>query len=281
MPDNPIINPISGSAGFLSDIIASKKKELILKKQRTDIDTVANAARAAGPALPFYDAVAQGRPPCIIAEIKRRSPSKGPLVEGLDVTGVARDYAAAGAAAISVLTDAPYFGGSLDDLMEVKRAVGIPVLRKDFIIDAFQIYESRAAGADTVLLIVRILGKELAGSIELARTLGMEPLVEVHDEDDLKAAIDAGARVIGINARDLETFHVDTGSVGRLARHIPGHIMSVAESGISSVDVMEDLLKSGINGFLIGEALMRARHPGDTLKEFIDIIRKNSVIERR
>ncbi len=174
-----------------------------------------------------------------------------------------------------------YFGGKLEDFEQVKESVNIPVLRKDFIVDEFQIYESRAIGADTVLLIVKILYKNLMNYVRLSRQLGMEPLVEIHSEEELKIAIDAGSKIIGINSRNLETFNTNTDIVERIIQDIPKHILTIAESGIVSTDIISELLKLGVNGFLIGEAFMRAESPEKKLKEFIDKFRISSFIERR
>jgi indole-3-glycerol phosphate synthase len=266
---------------FLSNIVANKQKEVQYKKQNTYPDAVIKSAYSARPAISFLEAISESEPPCIIAEIKRRSPSKGELIREPDVKRIAQGFASVGASAISVLTDEQYFGGGLEDLKEVKESVDIPVLRKDFIVDEFQIYESRAIGADTVLLIVKILDKQLINYVGLSRQLGMEPLVEIHNEDELKIAIDAGSKIIGINSRNLETFNTNMDIVERIIQDIPKHILTIAESGIVSTDIISELLKLGVNGFLIGEAFMRAESPEKKLKEFIDKFGINSFIERR
>ena len=266
---------------FLSSIVANKQKEVQYKKQNADPRTVITSADSAKPALSFFEAVSESEPPCIIAEIKRRSPSKGELIKEPDVKVIAQGFASGGASAISVLTDEQYFGGSLADLKAVKEVVNIPVLRKDFIVDEFQIYESRAFGADTVLLIVKILDNRLAGFISISRKLGMEPLVEIHNEDELKTAVDAGSKIIGINSRNLETFVTNTDIVEHIMQNMPKHIITIAESGIASTDTISELLKFGLNGFLIGEAFMRAESPVNKLQEFINKFRLSSFIERR
>ncbi len=272
---------MSGSGRFLEEIILHKKTEVQALKQATDTDTMVRAAHAARPARPFYKAIAESAPPCIIAEIKRKSPSKGELIRQPDIRRIARGFETEGAAALSVLTDEHYFGGTLDDLRTLQSIVTIPVLRKEFIIDEFQIYEARAAGADTVLLIVKVLGKELAHFLGIARQLGMDPLVEIHDEEELAIALDAGSRIIGINSRNLETFNTSIPVVERIIEHIPKHLLTIAESGITSTEIISELMKSGVNGFLIGEAFMRAESPEKKLKEFMDKIRISSFIERR
>jgi indole-3-glycerol phosphate synthase len=275
---------MNNTSHFLSDIVANKHREVESRKKAKSIGALMKeieAIETARPPRSFEQALTTNEPPRIIAEIKRRSPSRGELIELPDVRQIAMGYASAGASAISILTDETYFGGSEDDLILVKQSVEIPVLRKDFIIDEFQVYESRAIGADTLLLIVKLLGSGLNAYLELSRKLGMEPLVEVHSEDELKTALDAGSRIIGINARDLETFVVNRDIVEDLVRHIPENIYTIAESGIVSTDVVSEFLKLGIDGFLIGEAFMRAESPAKKLKEFIDRFRISSFIERR
>ncbi|MGC8580072.1 MAG: indole-3-glycerol phosphate synthase TrpC [bacterium] len=266
---------------FLSEIIVNKRKEVETKKGNADIDTIAKLAYSAKPALSFFEAILNSKPPCIIAEIKRRSPSKGELIKNPDVKNIAIGFNTAGASAISVLTDEKYFGGNNNDLISVKQVVNIPVLRKDFVVDTYQIYESRAIGADTVLLIVKILGSSLMDYIELSRALGMEPLVEIHDDSELKIAVEAGAKIIGINSRNLETFKTNIDTVERIINRIPKNILTIAESGITSIDTISSLLKLGVNGFLIGEAFMRADSPERKLKEFVDKFRISQFIERR
>lgn len=272
---------MSTKTDFLSEIAAAKKKEVERKKQSPGIGAVMKSMESAPPVRPFEQALSANEPPRIIAEIKRKSPSKGILIENPDVVRIAQGYASAGATAVSVLTDEPYFGGTLADMTSVRNAVNIPVLRKDFIVDEFQVYESRAAGADTLLLIVKLLGQDLGHYLELARKLGMEPLVEIHDKDETRTAIDAGARIIGINARNLRTFSVNTGIVGQIAEHIPETIYTIAESGIGSTDTISEMLKLGIDGFLIGEAFMKSESPAIKLKEYMEKFRTSSFIERR
>jgi indole-3-glycerol phosphate synthase len=222
------------------------------------------------PRRPFEAALRQrpGAGPRIIAEVKRRSPSKGAIKEGADPAAVARAYEAGGAAAVSVLTDARYFGGSLDDLVAVRAAVGLPVLRKDFIIDAYQLAESAAAGADAVLLIVRALpGDRLPRLLAEARRLGIEALVEVHDAAEMAAAAAAGATVVGINNRDLGTFTVDTGLTVRLAPLAPRGAVVVSESGIAAPADIAKLTAAGAAAFLVGESLMRAGDPTRALRD--------------
>jgi indole-3-glycerol phosphate synthase len=195
----------------------------------------------------------------IIAEVKRASPSKGDICPDLDAAQCARQYEAGGAAAVSVLTDGPYFKGSLDDLRRVRAAIGLPVLRKEFIIDPYQLYESRAAGADAVLLIVRILTTaQLSELLDLTRQLGLDTLVEIHNREDYELAHAAGSRLIGINNRNLATFDTNLQTATGLAALLGPGETAVAASGISGRPDIEATLTGGIFNFLIGESLVRA-----------------------
>ncbi|MDF1554350.1 MAG: indole-3-glycerol phosphate synthase TrpC [Deferrisomatales bacterium] len=205
----------------------------------------------------------------VIAEIKRRSPSKGPLRPDLAPAELARAYAAAGALAISVLTEPDHFGGSLADLDAVRAAVSVPVLYKDFVVDPYQLWEARAHGADLVLLIAALLGEATAEYVGAAREIGLEPLVEVHDGPELEIALRSGARFVGVNNRDLKTFHTDL-AVGReLLPRIPAGIFGVAESGMRTAADLDDLAGSGAAAFLIGEALVTANDPGSALAAMV------------
>lgn len=206
----------------------------------------------------------------VIAEMKRRSPSGGALREGLDCAALAADYAGAGAAAISVLTDRPDFGGSLEDLAAVRGAVEIPVLRKDFVIDPVQIAEARIAGADWVLLIVVMLeGRLLEECLEAARRCGARAIVEVHSADEVARAIEAGADCIGINNRDLRTLRTDTATFGRLRPLVPSTVVCIAESGMRGPLDVARAVAEGADAVLVGEALMRAGSPGDACAELV------------
>lgn len=205
----------------------------------------------------------------IIAEFKRRSPSKGVICERADLVSVVRSYEAGGAAAISVLTEEDYFDGSLEDLRAVKRTVSLPVLRKDFVFDEYQVYESAAAGADAILLIVAALED---GQLESLRRLaedelGMDALVEVHDVGELDRAVRSGAKIIGVNNRDLRTFAVTLETSLKLARVAPDDVLLVSESGFSEAGELRGLREQGFHGFLIGETLMRAPDPQQALRD--------------
>ena len=198
----------------------------------------------------------------VIAEFKRRSPSAGTVREGADVNAVVRAYERGGAAAISVLTEGPSFGGSLEDLRLARRACRLPILCKDFIIDSYQLHEARAAGADAVLLIVAALSDGEIASLQLAaRELGLDVLVEVHDQTELARALQAGAEVIGINNRDLRDFTVDVQRTSQLIGEVPAGTTVVAESGITTAEQVRALEQRGVDAVLVGESLMRAPDP--------------------
>jgi indole-3-glycerol phosphate synthase len=205
--------------------------------------------------------------PAVIAEIKRRSPSKGDLNVGLVPGVLAKAYASGGAACLSVLTDADFFGGSADDLAEARRAVDLPVLRKDFTVSEADVLDARLMGADAVLLIVAALDDgELAAFHSLASSLGLAALVEVHDETELERALAVGATLIGVNQRDLVTFEVDTARAERLAAAIPGGVVKVAESGLRTPDDAARLADAGYDAVLVGETLVRSGDPAAAVR---------------
>ena len=204
-------------------------------------------------------------PMAVIAEIKRRSPSMGDLALELDPRKLATAYREGGAAAISVLTEPDHFAGSLDDLAGAREA-GLPVLRKDFLIDPWQVFESRAAGADCVLVIVRIVDDLLRELVTLSRSLGMDTLVEVYDEADVERALDVGADLVGINHRDLTTFEVDVNRTAKLAPMLPSDVLVVALSGVTGRDHVEALADAGAHAVLIGETLVAADDPAAALR---------------
>ena len=208
---------------------------------------------------PFTEALA--RPGLsVIAEHKRRSPSAGAIRDDLELEDVVKAYERGGAAALSILTDGPSFGGSLDDLRAARAATGLPALRKDFIVDPYQVYESFAAGADAILLIVAALAREQLHHLHAkAHELGLAALVEVHDEHELDAALSLGAGIIGINNRDLKTLRVDISRTFELLPRVAGHALVVSESGFAGRDQLDELERAGVDGVLIGEALMRSR----------------------
>ena len=206
----------------------------------------------------------------IIAELKKASPSRGVIREDFIPARLAAMLAEAGAAALSVLTEEDFFAGSLKNLKEARNAVSIPVLRKDFIFDPWQVWESRAGGADSLLLIAALLKIEtLADLVKLSRELGMNPLVEVHTSAELSAAISAGANIIGVNSRDLRDFSVNLGTALKLIEEIPDFCVAVAESGIHSREEIEKLSAAGFDAFLIGEELMKSPDPGAALRPLL------------
>lgn len=224
----------------------------------------------ASPRRSFLEALTRPDATNIIAEIKHRSPSKGTIREDFNPASIAEGYARAGAAAISVLTEQDFFGGSLDHLRAVRAQVNLPLLRKDFIFDEYQAHESAEAGADCVLLIAALLDDELlARLLELAGRLRLDALVEVHTAQEMGRAAAAGAQIIGVNNRDLTTFEVDVETSVKLARLAPAGVTLVSESGIRSGEEIRKLRSCGYQAFLIGEHFMRATDPGDALKHLL------------
>jgi len=264
-------------SSILERIFAAKRAEVRDAKAAAPIDAVIAAARLAPPARDFAGAL-RTRRPAIIAEIKRASPSKGDILPNLDPVAVAHEYAAAGAAAISVLTDR-HFKGTLDDLRAVRSAVELPLLRKDFIFDPYQLYEARAAGGDCVLLIAAMLEeKQLHELAELTGGLGMAALVEVHDPAELALASRLGCSLIGINNRDLHTFATDLAVTERLLAGYHGDALIVAESGIDAADDIRRLDRAGARAFLVGESLLEDASPRAKLAELTGAL--NSQAER-
>ena len=254
---------------ILDDIVAHKGVELAERAAREPLDSVA-ARAAAAPAARDFRAALAGTELAVIAEIKRISPASGALRPGLDAAETAARYAEAGAAAISVLTDEHFFGGSDRDLAAVRRAVRTPVLRKDFVIDPYQVHEARALGADAVLLIVRALGRSrLAELVALVESLGMAALVEVHTVGELTVAADLGASLIGINNRDLTRMTVDLDTTARLRPLVPPGVTVVAESGIRTAEDAHRLRALGVDAILVGEALVTAEDPAERLRELV------------
>jgi len=261
----------------LDEILGHKRDEVEQAKARIAPALMAeNAKTSATPTRGFLRALREAEPPAVIAEIKRRSPSKGEIRPDLEPVECARAYAAGGAAALSVLTDEHYFGGHLDYLAQVREAVALPVLRKDFIVDAYQIDEARVAGADAILLIVSALAPGALGELAAyaqARTLDV--LVEVHDEQELELALRVGADLVGVNNRDLRTFEVDLAHSERVAARLEtlcaedpslDRPLLVAESGIHTPADVARLARVGAGAFLVGESLMRQADPGEALR---------------
>jgi len=258
---------------ILDEILARKRDEVA--ERRADVSEAEMAARArADGSAPrgFRVALCSGERPRVIAEIKRRSPSRGEIRPEFDPVACALAYAGAGAAAISVLTDEPHFGGRLEYLQQVRKVTRIPLLRKDFIIDSYQVDETRVAGADAMLLIVAAFpgaagADRLAALRHRAVEWGLDVLIEVHDESELEIALGIGADLVGINNRDLKTFEVEIATTERLAARIPAGVVVVAESGIFTHGDIERLEQSGAHAFLVGESLMRQPDPGLALRD--------------
>ncbi|MGA1146755.1 MAG: indole-3-glycerol phosphate synthase TrpC [Candidatus Nanopelagicales bacterium] len=207
---------------------------------------------------------------CVIAEVKRESPSRGQLADISDPAALARDYEAGGAHCISVLTEERRFGGSLDDLAAVRAAVDVPILRKDFIVGSYQLWEARTYGADLVLLIVAALEQDaLVSLVERARSLGLTPLVEVHDETEIFRALDAGADVIGVNARNLKTLEIDRSVFPRIAHFIPDSCIKIAESGVREPHDLIAYAEAGADAVLVGESLVTGKDPRATVHDLV------------
>jgi indole-3-glycerol phosphate synthase len=250
----------------LEQILARKREEARALEREHGFAALRARAEATPPARDFAAALRAGERPRVIAEFKRASPSRGEIRPGADPAEIARAYAGAGAAALSVLTDGPSFGGSLGDLRRAREAVPLPVLRKDFTVAPIQVLEARAAGADAVLLIVAALEPaELKELRALAGSLGLAALVEVHTRRELEVAREAGAALLGINNRDLRSFETDVARTLELLPHARGCTV-VSESGIDRPEVVERLQSEGAHAFLVGEALMFAPDPGAALR---------------
>ena len=255
--------------GALDHILAAVRSDLAARQARVPLDRLKQRAQHIDPALDPMP-VLQGPGVSVIAEVKRSSPSKGRLAKIADPAALAAEYEAGGAAAISVLTEERHFAGSLDDLIAVRCAVSVPVLRKDFIVSAYQLFEARAAGADLVLLIVAALSDdELVALVERATSIGLTPLVEVHSADEIWRAVEAGARIIGVNARNLQTLEVDSSRFARLAPLIPDGIVRIAESGVRGPHDVIDLARAGADVVLVGEALVTGRDPRSGVADLV------------
>ncbi|MBN2238287.1 MAG: indole-3-glycerol phosphate synthase TrpC [Dehalococcoidales bacterium] len=256
---------------ILDDIVADKLPEIERSKAALPFEELKKLAEAAPPPLDF-GAVLKGDRVKLIAEVKKASPSKGIIREDFDPVEIARTYAGNGAAAISVLTDFKYFMGSLDYLKAIRQALDrpVPLLRKDFILDRYQVFEARAAGADAILLIVAILDKdELGFLLEVSHNLGMKCLVETHNEEEVATALTSGASIIGINNRDLYTFNTDLETTEKLRPLIPPDRIVVSESGIKNRSDIERLRGWNIDAVLIGESLTKSPDIADAMKEFV------------
>jgi indole-3-glycerol phosphate synthase len=256
---------------ILDEIVEKKQIELIEETKQISIEGFKRKLSGEGsnPVQSFYHAIKRDNEISIIAEVKKASPSKGIIKDDFDALEIARDYYKSGVQAISVLTEKNYFLGSNENLITIRQAIPLPILRKDFIIDLWQIYQSRYLGADAILLITSILSdKELKKFQIVAAILGMQCLVEVHNREEIERALESGAKIIGINNRDLNTFNVDLKTTEKLMNFIPHDRAVVSESGIStSVDISE-LKRLGVDAVLIGEAFMRSESVLKKVEEF-------------
>jgi indole-3-glycerol phosphate synthase len=256
-------------AEILATIAEHVRAVIERRKRETAIEALRERPLFKRPTRGFARALSGGRR--IIAEIKKASPSKGLIRADFDPVSIAQDYAAHGANAISVLTEERYFQGSLHYLEQIHDAVRVPLLRKDFMLDPYQIVEAKSYGADAVLLIAAMLDPGLMRELrEQAEAFSLDALVEVHTEAELESALGAGARLIGINNRDLKTFAVDLATTERLAPRVPSGALAVCESGIDSLEQIRRVEKFGVHAFLIGESLMRAAQPGQRLAELLN-----------
>ena len=256
-------------ADILARIIAAKRREVEEARRRVPIPQLREEAERAGPPRGFEDALRRkvsAREPAVIAEIKRASPSKGLIRADFDPSRIARSYEANGAACLSVLTDREFFGGSAADLRAARAACALPVLRKDFIVDEYQLHESRAWGADCILLIVAALPQSDLESLErVALDLGMDVLVECHDATELESALRLRTRLVGVNNRDLRTFDTRLETTLALKDRVPGDRLLITESGISSPADVERLRNAKVSAYLVGSAFMAAEDPGKEL----------------
>ena len=258
---------------ILDEIYEHKLGEVSENKKRIPVEALKEQIKERQRTRSFGDALKSDNNIRIIAEIKKASPSLGIIREDFNPVEIARIYEASGAAAISVLTDEKFFQGSLSYLTDVKKSVNLPILRKDFIVDAYQIYEARSAGADAILLIAALLSKEeIQRYLELAGELDMDCLVEVHSETELKKVLQTNAHIIGINNRDLATFKTDMETTVRLRPMIPAGKIVVSESGIKTRADVEKLMKEGIDAILVGETLMKSNNISTKLHELLGLI---------
>jgi indole-3-glycerol phosphate synthase len=252
---------------ILDEIVAQKRHRVDALRQIHSLSDMQRAASTAPPPRDFYHALRDGERPAVIAEIKKASPSAGMIRPDLDVPAIVSSYEKGGAAALSVITEEDYFQGSLEYLRQAREASHLPVLCKDFIIDPVQVFAARAAGADALLLITGVLDQDwLVSLLTTARSVGMDCLVEVHNEDELDRALATDARIIGINNRDLLTFEVTLETTLRLRPLIPTGRLVVSESGINEHADLETLSAAGVDAVLVGTSLMRAEDPSEKLR---------------
>ncbi len=268
------------SGTCLGEIVVARRQQIGEARAHTPLETLKQTINARSERRDFAAALSGG-PLRLIAELKRASPSRGILRQQYQCREIAQNYEAAGASALSVLTEERYFLGSLDDLETVRAAVRLPVLRKDFILEDYQIYETVAAGADALLLIVAALtDEELRRFVELCQGLQIAALVEVHDRSELERALAAGASIIGVNNRDLKTLEVDLETSLRLRLGIPAGTIAVSESGIKTSRDLRSIAEAGYHAALIGESFMTTADPGAALREMLEGMRRHSALRR-
>jgi indole-3-glycerol phosphate synthase len=255
---------------ILDDILARKREEVAARRAAVPLAALRARALHESPRRGFRAALAARPAPAVIAELKRASPSRGPIRSAYDPAAIARGYAGGGATALSVLTDGPFFGGSLEDLAAARAAAALPCLRKDFLVDPYQVEEARAWGADAVLVIVAAMSDEQARELlAAAYDAGLDVLVEVHTAAELARAAALGATLIGVNNRDLATFAVALETTERLAPSVPDGALLVAESGIRSAHDVRRMVRAGAHAILVGEAFMERPDPGAALAEWL------------
>ncbi len=262
---------MSNTPDILKTILAKKFEEVAKRQQRMSISDLQDIAQGVEKPRGFYQALqskVNNQKPAIIAEIKKASPSQGVIRENFEPIAIAQDYAMSGASCLSVLTDKEFFQGSEAYLQMVRERCPLPVLRKDFMVDVYQIYESRALGADCILLIVAALEDALMQELaQLAKQLGMDVLVEVHDAAEMERALQLETPLIGVNNRDLRTFNTSLQTTLDLKAQVPADRLMVTESGIHQPEDVKLMQDNGIHAFLVGEAFMRAEHPGQKMRE--------------
>ncbi len=261
---------------ILDTIVAQRRKDVAAARALVSLADLERQSAAAEPPIAIVDRLREAGPMALIAEVKRASPSKGDIAPDIDAAAQALTYGCAGAAGISILTEPTWFKGTLDDMRLAREALARlgdsrpAILRKDFLVDPYQVYEARANGADSVLLIVAVLDDAtLSELMALSRELGMEPLVEVNNAEEMQRALAAGAAFIGINNRDLRDFNVDLGTTDRLASLVKGDVLLAALSGISTRADVDRFRQAGAGAVLVGEALMRASDPAATVRELV------------
>jgi len=259
---------------ILEKITANKQKEVDLQKQQTSVAVLEKQEAFSRTCVSLVQALKQPDASGIIAEIKRKSPSQGVIHPNVLVDVIATGYEAAGCSGLSILTDYEFFGGTTDDLMKARNLVNAPILRKDFIVDEYQLVESKAIGADVILLIAACLSPEqIRKFTSVAHGFGLEVLLEVHDEAELLDNLDSGVDLLGVNNRNLKTFEVSTDVSRRLAEKIPSSFVKVSESGLDSVDAVKELRLYGYKGFLMGQNFMKHENPEEACRGFIEELR--------